>query len=311
MTELEPYLILAKAQKGRACAALISQVLSNKKIFVFGELLDVPSVAALKDTEHNQSLQTLELFAYGTWGAYRASSSSYLELSEPQATKLKMLTIISLAEQQKIIAYSTLLHELEIDSVRTLEDLIIETIYVGLLSGKIDQRQGIFRVKSTIGRDVKADQISDIVQKLSFWRQRCGALIDVLESSSHRVQEERESGRLQQESAQKIANEVRSRIKEEMASGDFRDARDRDDDGDYGVSSSSSRGGMNVSSSSNAGNRGHHEGGGHGVGSRKRKQQLGPLGITGLVGDNLVAPSSANSPGVGAGAGIDMDLADA
>ena len=305
MTELEPYLILAKAQKGRACAALISQVLSNKKIFVFGELLDVPSVAALKDTEHNQALQTLELFAYGTWGAYRASSSSYLELSEPQAMKLKMLTIISLAEQQKIIAYATLLHELEIDSVRALEDLIIETIYVGLLSGKIDQRQGIFRVKSTIGRDVKADQISDIVQKLSFWRQRCGALIDVLESSSHRVQEERESGRLQQETAQKIANDVRSRIKEEMASGDF-----RDDDEDYGVSSSS-RGGMNVSSSSNASHSRHHDGG-HGIGSRKRKQQLGPLGITGLVGDNLVASSTAAGPaGAGAGAGIDMDLADA
>lgn len=305
MTELEPYLILAKAQKGRACAALISQVLSNKKIFVFGELLDVPSVAALKDTEHTQALQTLELFAYGTWGAYRANSSSYLELSEPQATKLKMLTIISLAEQQKIIGYATLLHELEIDSVRALEDLIIETIYVGLLSGKIDQRQGIFRVKSTIGRDVKSDQISDIVQKLSFWRQRCGALIDVLESSSHRVQEERESGRLQQETTQKNANEVRSRIKEEMASGDFRDARDPDDDEDYGVSSSS-RGGMNSSSSSsNAGHRGqHHEGGPGGVGSRKRKQQLGPLGITGLVGDNLVGSSPASGSG-------DMDLADA
>ena len=46
-TELEQFCILAKNQKGRACAALIQQVISNRKIFVFSELLQVQSVVAV------------------------------------------------------------------------------------------------------------------------------------------------------------------------------------------------------------------------------------------------------------------------
>jgi len=47
MDELEQFCILAKSQKGRACAALIQQVLGSRKIFVFGELLYVPTVQAV------------------------------------------------------------------------------------------------------------------------------------------------------------------------------------------------------------------------------------------------------------------------
>lgn len=139
----------------------------------------------LDESEHMKSLRTLELFAYGKWGDYRDSLSSnapqYIALNETQTTKLKQLTIVALAEQNKvynvlhlcqyelpniqnilrstrdfhfpnsvvvfvdtsnfllilnyklqlskIIEYSTLLKELDIDSVRVLEDLIIETIY--------------------------------------------------------------------------------------------------------------------------------------------------------------------------------------
>uniref|UniRef100_A0A4W5LD57 Uncharacterized protein n=1 Tax=Hucho hucho TaxID=62062 RepID=A0A4W5LD57_9TELE len=36
---LEQFTLLAKTARGRACMALIQQVLSNKKLFVFGELL--------------------------------------------------------------------------------------------------------------------------------------------------------------------------------------------------------------------------------------------------------------------------------
>ncbi len=47
MAELEQFCLLAKAQKGRACAALVQQVLSHKKIFHFAELLEIPSVYAV------------------------------------------------------------------------------------------------------------------------------------------------------------------------------------------------------------------------------------------------------------------------
>lgn len=45
---LVQFLVLAKGAKGAACVALIQQVLTNKKLFVFGELLAMPNVQAVR-----------------------------------------------------------------------------------------------------------------------------------------------------------------------------------------------------------------------------------------------------------------------
>ena len=47
---LVQFLVLAKGAKGAACVALIQQVLSSKKLFVFGELLAMPNVQAVSKT---------------------------------------------------------------------------------------------------------------------------------------------------------------------------------------------------------------------------------------------------------------------
>ena len=141
-SELEPFCILALRQKGRACEALIQQVLSNKKIFVFGELLSLPSVAALRDSEYVKSFKCLELFAYGTYMDYVANPGDFIELTDAMRMKLRQLTIVSLAEHNKIIPYSDLQRHLEIEELRELEDLIIETINAGLVTGKLDQKKG-------------------------------------------------------------------------------------------------------------------------------------------------------------------------
>lgn len=44
---LVQFLVLAKGAKGAACVALIQQVLTSKKLFVFGELLAMPNVQAV------------------------------------------------------------------------------------------------------------------------------------------------------------------------------------------------------------------------------------------------------------------------
>jgi hypothetical protein len=58
-----------------------------------------------------KSFKTLELFAYGTWGDYRnsggVSSQTYVELNEVQTMKLKQLTIVSLAEKNKVFPLVT------------------------------------------------------------------------------------------------------------------------------------------------------------------------------------------------------------
>ena len=96
----------------------------------------------------------LALFAYGTYPEYKgtqacrgherlvrcahavctflphpASKASLPELSPKQLKKLKQLTIVSLAQKQKVVPYTTLQESLDITNLRELEDLVIESIY--------------------------------------------------------------------------------------------------------------------------------------------------------------------------------------
>lgn len=45
---LEQFLLLSKSAKGRASVALIEKVVNSPGIFVFGELLDMPNVQAVR-----------------------------------------------------------------------------------------------------------------------------------------------------------------------------------------------------------------------------------------------------------------------
>ena len=49
-------------------------------------------------------------------------------MTEIMTRKLRLLTVVSLAEQNKLLPYNLLMSELEISTVRELEDLVIEGI---------------------------------------------------------------------------------------------------------------------------------------------------------------------------------------
>lgn len=71
---ISQFCTLAESQKGNACVLLIQQVISHKKIFAFGELLEIDSIAQLKEsTEFQNAYNTLELFAYGTYSDYKST----------------------------------------------------------------------------------------------------------------------------------------------------------------------------------------------------------------------------------------------
>lgn len=69
-SSLEQFTLLAKNARGRACVALIQQVLTNKKLFVFRELLDMPNVEALQNTENHGYYELLKIFCFGNYGDY-------------------------------------------------------------------------------------------------------------------------------------------------------------------------------------------------------------------------------------------------
>ncbi len=168
-SRLESILIVARSTKPRGAAAanLIHQAIAAPGVFFFGELFDVPGVSELAshssssssaDTQLATAYQLLCLFAYGTYQDYvhLVQSGAIPELTRDQTTKLRQLTLVSLAAQNKFLYYDDLHYALDIDinKTRELEDLIIETIYAGLATGKLNELQTRFEIHHVQGRDV-------------------------------------------------------------------------------------------------------------------------------------------------------------
>ncbi|BGP26617.1 COP9 signalosome complex subunit 7 [Rhodotorula toruloides] len=157
--KLEPFLLLAKSARGAGAANLITQATSAAGVYVFSELLEQQSIkderSIATDEKHAGQYRLLELFAYGTWGEYLAAKDSYPALTTEQEAKLKHLSVLSLATQNKVIPYSILLSTLSLSGVPELEDLLIELFYANVLTGRLDQKGSRLEVLTSVGRDVR------------------------------------------------------------------------------------------------------------------------------------------------------------
>ncbi len=62
------------------------------------------------------------------------------------------------------------MRQLEISNVREVEDLIIsDCFYPRLVKGKLDQQRRLLHVEEAVGRDVKLEQLPDIMAGVSDW----------------------------------------------------------------------------------------------------------------------------------------------
>ncbi|XP_065890856.1 COP9 signalosome complex subunit 7b-like isoform X2 [Dysidea avara] len=141
--QLEQFLLLAKTAKGQAAVELITRALEAPGVYVFGELLDSPNIKELSSGVHSQHYQLLELFTFGTFADYAANVSALPVLSIAMTTKLKQLTLVTMASQCRTLSYSTLLQSLSLENVRQLEDLIIDAVYCGIITGRLDQENKV------------------------------------------------------------------------------------------------------------------------------------------------------------------------
>lgn len=224
--KINEYCRLASQQKNLALVLLIEQVLNDKKVYTFGELLGMKSIAALQnggddsgEVSNNQkdsflrSFNSLELFAFGTYEDYEKDHGRYIELSKIMIKKLKQLSIISMAMEDKIIPYPKLQQKLNVKDVRALEDLIIETIYSGLISAKMNQQEQILRVQGFIGRDVRLRELPNLIQKLTSFHTTCEEQLEVSKASTNIIKEARERHVKAEKEAQKQFDAQRERVK--------------------------------------------------------------------------------------------------
>ncbi|KAJ8518933.1 hypothetical protein ONZ45_g4064 [Pleurotus djamor] len=180
--KLEPFLLIGKSMKGAAAAKLIQDVTSAPGVFVFSELLELSNIQELSGSEqYAQHLELLKLFSYKSYADYLQRKDSLPPLNPAQTVKLKYLTIVTLASERRILPYSVLLKELDMPSVRELEDLIIDAIYLDILRGKLDQKEEQLEVEYTMGRDLEPGKLESVLAALQDWHATTAAVLTTLD----------------------------------------------------------------------------------------------------------------------------------
>ena len=147
--------------------------------------------------------------------------SSLPSLTEPQLTKLKQLSLITIASQQpEKLTYASLQRLLDIPTIRALEDLVISAIYASLLSGKLDTASSRVEVSSTAGRDLAPNDVENMITLLTAWTGQCES---VLREINEQVDIITKDGIMQRKVWARYEQEVRQRRESKevkaMASG--------------------------------------------------------------------------------------------
>ncbi|EJF58484.1 hypothetical protein DICSQDRAFT_172997 [Dichomitus squalens LYAD-421 SS1] len=182
IAKLEPFLLMSKGAKGAAAAKLIQDATTAPGVFVFAELLEQPNIQELSGHEqHNRFYSLLQLFSYKTYPDYLQYKDALPPLNEAQITKLKQLTLVSLAQDRRILPYDQLLRDLEMPTIRDLEDLIIDAIYLDIVKGKLDQREQQFEIEYTMGRDLEPGKLEQLLVSLQNWASTTSAILATLD----------------------------------------------------------------------------------------------------------------------------------
>jgi len=222
---LEQFVLLAKTAKGAAAVELIKQALEAPGVYVFGELLDMPNIQDLEGGPYSSHLALLNLFAYGCYRSLASLDDPTPEISEHMRRKLRLLTLVSLAETNKLLPYNLLQTELEISSVRELEDLIIEGISAGVVMGKLDHKNSHFEVDFAVGRDIRKIDIGQIVGVLSAWCDNCDTTLTTIEAQVEKVNSERASQTAHRQHLEQRVQEVKAAVKSAPGEGEDPDSR--------------------------------------------------------------------------------------
>ncbi|KAJ0970695.1 hypothetical protein J5N97_018654 [Dioscorea zingiberensis] len=173
----------AEGMDGASLAALVLEATSHPSLFAFSEILSCPNIAKLEGTRFSSSIDLLRLFAYGTWSDYKSNAGSLPTLLPDQVLKLKQLSLLTLAERNKVLPYDQLIQEIDVLNVRELEDFLInECMYAGIVKGKLDQLRRCFEVQFAAGRDLRPGQLSNMIDTIGNW-------LDTSDNLLHSIQE--------------------------------------------------------------------------------------------------------------------------
>ena len=216
LNALAPYIALAKsATSPRAAADLITQATSAANTYVFAELLQQPNIQALKgNAEFGNFYELLTIFAWGTWETY-TSSHDLPQLSDAQALKLRLLSLLTIASGKTTassstnLSYTTLSTRLGLATSIDLEHLITQAIYSNLLTATLNPSSHNVVITSVSPlRDLAPGSIGAMTAELEAWSQRCQSVLSDLDAEIAKVKAEAEKRAAREQKTEKQVKAV-------------------------------------------------------------------------------------------------------
>ncbi|KAK1306388.1 COP9 signalosome complex subunit 7 [Acorus calamus] len=205
---IEQYVNQAESLTGPSLAGLVVEATSHPSLFAFSEILSVPNLSKIEGTQYSRYLDMLRLFAHGTWSDYKRNADSLPALVPDQVRKIKQLSVLTLAETNKVLPYDQLMQELDVSNVRELEDFLInECMYSGIVRGKLDQLRRCFEVQFATGRDLNSGQLNNMIQTLTTWLSTSDSLL-------HSIQEKIKWADTMCEADEKHQRDIEVRVEE-------------------------------------------------------------------------------------------------
>jgi COP9 signalosome complex subunit 7 len=219
--KLEHFLAVGRTVESSAAAMeLIRTATAEPGLLAFQELSELPAVKALAKAESQEARAMFNLlltFAYGTWSSYVREQSQLPSISPAHELKLKQLSMITLAEQNKALPYSLLMSELEVKDVRELEDFLINNcMYPGCLSGKLDQKQRVLEIEYAVGRDVSREQLDELISSLEDWLGVSDNLLQTIQSQLDWASATAQAKLLRQKEIAEKVKDVKKNIRTEI-----------------------------------------------------------------------------------------------
>ena len=126
----------------------------------------------------------------------------------------------------KFLDYSALMEALDIDSVRDLEDLLIDCIYAGVIVGRMDQQAKKLRVQSAIGRDVSDLDLGAMCEKLEHWSRMCSHMIESVSASTKQAENYCELDKMRKQELGRQVTKLKEKCHKDMKMGDNGPGRD-------------------------------------------------------------------------------------
>jgi COP9 signalosome complex subunit 7 len=197
LNALAPFLALAKsATSPRAASDLVKQATSAPNTYIFAELLQQPNIRKLaSDEQYANYFTLLETFACGTWESYKASSTTLPALSDAQARKLRLLSLLTIAAEkttattQHNLSYPSLCQRLDLESSRELEQLVTAATYDNLITATLNPAAQTVVITSVAPlRDLAPGSVSQLLGELSAWSGRCDSVLADLQAEVAKIE---------------------------------------------------------------------------------------------------------------------------